>query len=125
MDRKHFESWLGIFIGCMGWLTTLLRGLNYLRGNLVGDLTGLLCTGLEAALAGEAIGTAAGVALPSVGAEQEEEKEEEVTITYFVLAIDWPFPNLLLSCSIDSFVDECLIFNCLDIQLSTCFLCFG
>ena len=34
----------------------------------------MLWTGLEAALAGEAIGTAAGVALPSAGAEQEEEQ---------------------------------------------------
>ena len=65
----------------------------------------LLWTGLEAALAGEAIGTAAGVALPSAEAEQEEETEEEVTIT-FILVIDWPFPNLLLSFSIDSFVDH-------------------
>ena len=67
----------------------------------------LLWTGLEAALAGEAIGTAAGVALPSVGAEQEEEKEEEVTITFIlVIDFDWPFPNLLLSFSINSFVDH-------------------
>ena len=82
---------------------------------MVGDLTGLLCTGLEAALAGEAIGTAAGVALPSVGAEQEEEKEEEVTIT------SGHFQTCFLSFWIDSFVDECLDFQLLGYSIAWIF----
>ena len=87
------------------WFWVLLRGLNYLTENFGWGFDQVAWTGLEAALAGEAIGTAAGVALPSDGAEQEEEKEEEVTIT-FILVIDCPFANLLLSFSINSFVDH-------------------